>query len=158
MCLFQIDSPTYITDNSLRRKIIALGNGNMCVCLCVYDCKWVCLCVGMCVCVCVYILYMWKTRSYVSLLFIYQTICSCCISHTHFPRILNLMPNLMCHTHTHKYTHAINTSVCVCKFLKFKNSKTKSSQQSAVSISARIVQIFAIWPMVAKGMQRVVFV
>jgi len=32
----------------------------------------------------------------VFLLFIYQTICSCCTSHMRFPRILNLMANLMC--------------------------------------------------------------
>lgn len=63
--------------------------------------------------------------TYVFFLFIYQTICSCCISHTHFPRILNLMPNL-----THPAPHcplcsflAVCMCVCACVCVSFLSSK-----------------------------------
>lgn len=101
--------------------------------------KCLCVCLFVYVCVCMYYLPVWVNHfilphsgmcTYVFFLFIYQTICSCCISHTHFPRILNLMPNL-----THPAPHCTLCSlqvlcVSVCKFLEFKNSNRGSSQQS----------------------------
>lgn len=109
-----------------------------------FKCLCVCLFVHVCVCVCIHYLPVWVNHfilphsgmcTYVFFLFIYQTICSCCISHTHFPRILNLMPNL-----THPPPHCTLCSflavcmcvcVCLCKFLEFKNSSRGSIQQQS---------------------------
>lgn len=99
-----------------------------------------CLFVCICVCVCMYYLPVWVNHfilphsgmcTFVFFLFIYQTICSCCISHTHFPRILNLMPNL---TTPHHTAPCVPYCVSVCKFLEFKNSSRGSSQQNRQAI------------------------
>lgn len=66
--------------------------------------------------------------TFVFFLFIYQTICSCCISHTHFPRILNLMPNL---TNPHHTAPCVPYCVSVC--LCVSSLSSKIAAEAAVS-------------------------